>query len=150
MHVPLLRLGALLVLGVALAAPSHASACSCMHAPPLAQAVRDSALVFTGTVVSSERYRVTGSQWIQRRIRVRVERRIKGRLGSHVYVYTGGGGSDCGAPLTSGARFGFTLRGTGTDATISSCGGLVDADELIAFVDGPPHVDPGAHGTRTP
>lgn len=120
---------AVAVLGMSLVTALPAQACSCADWP-LDRLIADAAVVFVGSAVDRTEVPngVMPVQWT-----FEVERYLKGSGDPQIVVGTGVGSGDCGVDFS---RLGRTAVLTWPDRglpTTNSCGGVWDADEVIAL-----------------
>ncbi|NNF70557.1 MAG: hypothetical protein HKN01_12365 [Acidimicrobiia bacterium] len=133
------RLMTLALLGMALfgaqattAAPAHA--CSCMIVP-IEEAIRsDTPAAFVGVAVDVVDRGLGGGpgSGLPRLWTFEVETVLAGELPGVVQVGSGFGDADCGYDFSNAGRIGIVAYDAGGELGTSICGGIWDADELIA------------------
>jgi hypothetical protein len=118
--------------------PHRADACSCLPSGPPCQAFFRDDVVFIGTVVSiSSIERAGDNPFASRRVRLSVEKAVRGIQGASVEIATGSGGGDCGYDFKPDRRYvvyGFRHPdGTITTGICSRTRAIEDASEDLQF-----------------
>ena len=118
--------------------PQRADACSCMSSGPPCQAFFRDDVVFIGTVVSISSAERTGDNpFARRRVRLSVEKAVRGIQGASAEIATGSGGGDCGYDFKPDRRYVvYGSRhpdGTITTGICSRTRPIEDASEDLQF-----------------
>ena len=134
-----------------LAAPTTATACSCVPSGPPCQAYFDSGAVFVGTVQSitiRKRAVVDDRAFDHKYVRLAIDGPSRGVQGSSIEIWTGMGGGDCGFDFKEGQRY-VVYAWRHPDGTLSA--GICsrtrlysEATEDIAYLNSGPAAAPAA------
>ena len=121
--------------------PPPAHACSCMQVLIEDAITDDTPAAFVGTAVAVEdRGRNAAGVGVPLLWTFEVERVLAGELPSLIEVASGYGDADCGFDFSKVGRIGVVAYTSGAALATSICGGIWDADDLLAAHG--PGVDP--------